>query len=90
MSIKELSSFVWFLLAAALFFGIYAVLALVLFALVLYIVGYFKPEWLNYFDRRKELRKDRKALLENGLIDKNFGNYIPVDTKFPIINIYAI
>lgn len=45
---KSLALFAWYFIAAVLFFGVWAAGALLIYALVLLLVGIFKPDWLKY------------------------------------------
>lgn len=45
---KSLAFFVWYFFAAVLFFGVWAAGAMLAYALVLLLVGIFRPEWLKY------------------------------------------
>ena len=45
---KSLALFAWYIIAAVLFFGVWAAGALLIYALVLLLVGIFKPDWLKY------------------------------------------
>lgn len=45
---KNLAFFVWYFIAAMLFFGVWAAGAMLVYAIVLILVGIFRPEWLRY------------------------------------------
>lgn len=46
---KNFATIVWGFIGAALFLGIYGVIFLVLYAIAVFIVGMFKPQWLDKF-----------------------------------------
>jgi len=47
--VKDLSVFIWYMIGAMLFFGIWAVVAVVAYIVIKICVGICKPEWLDRF-----------------------------------------
>lgn len=46
---KNLATIVWGFIGAALFLGVYGVIFMVLYAIAVYAIGVFKPEWLDKY-----------------------------------------
>lgn len=46
---KSFATIVWGFIGAALFLGIYGVIFMVLYAIAVFVIGMFKPQWLDKF-----------------------------------------
>lgn len=46
---RDLATFVWYMIGAILFFGVWAVIAIVVYIILKVCVGFFKPEWMEKF-----------------------------------------